>query len=309
LKAFFKMLSKHEAQRVAADPKKKEQFWELHMPDYKKIKEGKFKRNEQFIYGVWALLVHLNYDETRKLLAIAIGKWINLPDEFVGRFFRQSWDSVLGIYDVGREGANSKRDLKEPIEWTEEDKCSYGLRDPIATRKLWSRYVRRYFKMGTAKKKGKKGSDEKVKNKKKKRKERVEVEDDEHEATEVKSKKSKWRDKIADEVDDDDDEQPKRRNKKNKEKKKLKLSSRKKEKKENKSNNQRLPNITEEARLIKTGDHSFRGKLGELYELIPRKSIRLGKLLKLAKKKKMDPTRTRQYISIFRRAGAVKCKE
>lgn len=298
LTLFFQMLSEIESVDKAKLDPKKERHWPLLMPRHKDVAEGAFKRNECFIYDVLSLQVHLTFDQKKRLLALGMGKCINLPNQETDYFYRQVWDSVLNVYDVGLETKLDKKKI------TEEDLCSYGLRDPVATRKLWSRLKKRFFTVGKKSKWVDKGEDSTVK--------KTKVVD--RPADAEKSAKKKLKGKKNRELDlgsaiKADKALGKKLKKKNRDRDLDKAVAKTKEK----PTRTRLPNLTDESELrrVKGAEVNYRdsGALGKLWAIVPKSYIALSKFAKLAKKEGVEEVLLRQYLSLYRKAGQVEIRQ
>jgi hypothetical protein len=257
--------------------------WPLVLPDHEKSDEG-------FIADVRGLWCQFTWEQERKLINAAMGEKLKIcKGHWTAVAVNGIMDRVLGVlYD---------------------SRGSEVLRDRNGTLKLWSRFRSKYMAKSKIKE-----SNKKLGKKSKKVSKAVEAEEveDEEETEAPKTKKSKkepkkkdkWADKAAsiEEDEDEEEESPKK-------KKKLKEPKSKKEKTEAPERRKRSSNLTDETRLKRVGDKEYRGALGELYELIPRSGISVGKLTSLAKKKKHPELRVRQYLSIFRRDDSVLVKE
>lgn len=70
----------------------------------------------------------------------------------------------------------------------------------------------------------------------------------------------------------------------------------------------RAKNLKPDDRLKPSGERDYKKGMGEVWELLPKKGITVTDFFKAAKKKRLDPVRTRMYLAVMRRDGAVEVR-
>lgn len=177
-----------------------------------------------------------------------------------------------------------KRAMRQILGFTKV-KGGFSLRSPEDTFKLWEPLRKKYMS-----KKSKKLREriEAIDEKPRKKKPRVEVVEVEEEIPQKKKKKLRSTETTVD--------VPKKM-------KKSKLNG-----KEVKERAKRAANLKDDNRLKPVGDHQYRKGMGEVWALLPKKGIVVSDFFKAAKKARLDPLRTRQYLSIMRREGSIEVR-
>lgn len=223
----------------------------------------------QFCYDVQGTWCLFNWDELSELLLIATGK------------------RKHGLPELTTVTEMVTRAMWQ-IVGAEKTKIGFSLSSPKATLKLWEPLRKEIMS-----KKSKKLRDriEAIDEPKKKKT----VYDEAHDKYVGTKKKTK---KAAAIEDLGDDEVPK--------KKKLEKELNGKPSKSEKP--KRQPNLKDENRLKPVGEHDYTKGMGEVWALLPKKGILVPDFFKAAKKAKLDALRTRQYLSIMRREGAVQVR-